>query len=102
MDSLHVVAGVVLQLLAAAFLRRPVSHRAPWLCVLALELLNEISDLWVETWPLPAMQWGEGVKDILLTMTLPTLLLLLARHRPGLFSSPILPPLPITLPPPSP
>lgn len=85
MDALHVLAGVILQLLAAAALGRSVARWLPWLMVLGAELLNEVSDLYVEQWPQPAMQYGEGMKDILLTMILPTLLLLLCRWRPALF-----------------
>jgi hypothetical protein len=48
--------------------------------------LNEAGDLWVEQWPEPAMQYGEGLKDIVLTMFLPTVLILVARFRPGILS----------------
>jgi hypothetical protein len=81
-DALHVAAGVVVQLLAAAVLRTSVGSTRPWLVVLALELANETVDLWVEKWPDPAMQWGEGLKDVLLTLALPTLLLIVSRTWP--------------------
>ena len=86
MDALHVVAGVAVQLFAAALLRSTVARWVPWLIVLALELLNEISDFTIERWPDLQMQLGESVKDVLLTMALPTLLLLAARIRPALFA----------------
>ena len=86
MDALHVIAGVAVQLAAAALLRSSVARWAPWLILLALELLNEAADLYVEQWPQRGMQLGEGVKDVLLTMALPTLLLLAARLRPALFA----------------
>ena len=79
MDALHVVAGVVIQVAVAALLRSSLGSWRPWLVVLVLELANEAMDLWVERWPHPGMQIGEGVKDIVLTMALPTLLLLAAR-----------------------
>jgi hypothetical protein len=41
--------------------------------------------LWIEQWPDLSMQYGESVKDLLLTMALPTLLLVAARLRPQLF-----------------
>jgi len=88
MDSLHVLAGVLLQLGAAAILRTDVADRRPWLLVLVLELANEANDLLVEQWPNPGMQWGEGAKDVLLTMLLPTLILLVARYRPRLLVRP--------------
>jgi hypothetical protein len=83
-DALHVASGVVVQLLTAALLRSSVGRIGPWLAVLALELANEAVDLWVEVWPDPAMQWGEGLKDVLLTLALPTLLLVVSRKWPDL------------------
>ncbi|MFC7537742.1 hypothetical protein ACFQPG_10255 [Sphingomonas sp. GCM10030256] len=80
MDALHVVAEVLLQLVAAAALRSSVARWLPWLAVLALELINEVSDLYVEQWPQRGIQYGEGVSDLLLTLALPTVLLLTARR----------------------
>lgn len=85
-DSLHVIVGVLLLLAIAFVSRRPISSWRPWLWVLALILWNETVDLWVEQWPEPAMQYGESAKDLGLTMLLPTILMLVARFRPGLFS----------------
>lgn len=82
MDAIHVLVGVCLLLLFAAILRRGVRHLLPWLLVLAMELANEWNDLHVETWPDRPRQYGEGFKDILLTMALPTLLVLVARYWP--------------------
>jgi hypothetical protein len=53
--------------------------------MLALILWNETVDLWVEQWPDPGMQYGEGAKDVLLTMIVPTVLLFAVRIRPDLF-----------------
>ena len=80
-DSLHVIAGVLLQLLFAMVLRRPMSKWLPWLLVFAALLFNEAVDLWVEQWPSLAEQLGESAKDVLLTMFLPTVLMLAARSR---------------------
>jgi len=85
MDALHVLVGVLLQLLFSALFRIPLKSWRPWLFLFALLLLNEAGDLWVERWPEPAMQFGEGLKDIALTMALPTLLMLTARFRPAMF-----------------
>ncbi|HET7708174.1 MAG TPA: hypothetical protein VFK50_01420 [Sphingomicrobium sp.] len=74
-DALHIIAGVLLQLLFAIIFRRPLSAWLPWLAVLAVLLFNEAVDLWVERWPSLMMQIGEGVKDLLVTMFLPTVLL---------------------------
>jgi hypothetical protein len=86
MDTLHVMIGVLLQLLFAAVLRSSVARPAPWLMVFGLELANEAYDLWFERWPSLAMQLGEGLRDILGTMLLPTVLLLVARHWPKLLA----------------
>nr|WP_314444357.1 hypothetical protein [uncultured Sphingomonas sp.] len=86
MDTLHVMGGVVLQLLVAALLRTSLASRWPWLVVLALELANEGYDLWLERWPSLGMQLGEGLRDLLGTMLLPTLLWWVARRHPRLMS----------------
>jgi len=75
-----------LQLLAALILGCSLADARPWLVVLGLELANEFYDLWVERWPSLSMQLGEGLRDVLGTMLLPTLLLLVARHRPRLLA----------------
>ena len=85
-DALHVLVGVCLQLILAALFRMSARSIGPWLMVFALELANEWSDLYIEVWPQHAMQWGESAKDVLLTMALPTLLLIVARYRPKLLS----------------
>lgn len=84
-DALHVLVGTLVWILAAIILRRNLSTLIPWTLVLGLTLFNEVVDLWIERWPDLAMQYGESAKDIVLTMTLPTVLLLLARTQPGLF-----------------
>lgn len=85
MDALHVLAGALLFLGLALLLRRPVSDPRPWLGVLIVTLLNEAVDLWIERWPSPGMQFGEAAKDIAVTMLLPTIILLTARHLPRLY-----------------
>jgi hypothetical protein len=84
-DALHVMVGMVVWLLFALILRRPVTDWRPWLGLLVLLLLNETVDLWVEQWPDLGMQYGESAKDVLLTMTLPSVLMAVARLRPQLF-----------------
>jgi hypothetical protein len=85
-DALHVLVGTVAWVVIAVALRRPLSDWRPWLAVLVLLLFNEAVDLWVERWPDPGMQYGESAKDLLLTMILPTLLMVLVRTAPGMFS----------------
>lgn len=85
MDSLHVLAGTFLFLGFSLLLRRRVSEMRPWYAVLLVTLINEAADLWVDQWPSVGMQLGEAVKDILVTMLVPTLILLTARHLPQLY-----------------
>ncbi len=84
-DSLHVIVGVLLLLVLSLILRRPISSWRPWLWLFAVILWNETVDLWVEQWPDPGMQYGEGARDLLLTMLLPTILMVAARLRPDVF-----------------
>ena len=84
MDAMHVIVGVMLQLLIARLFKSSVARPMPLLAVLALELINEANDFRVEIWPDPGMQIGEGVKDVVLTMFIPTLIFLVARRWPNL------------------
>ena len=84
-DALHIFAGVAGQLALALMLRRRLSHPMPWMVVLGLELVNEWSDLHIDQWDVRAVQWGESIKDVAVTMALPTLLLVLVRWVPRLF-----------------
>lgn len=86
MDALHIMVGFVIFLLAAMLLRRSIASPLPWLATLLLEIANEALDLQVEIWPDLGRQLGEGAKDILLTMALPTLLWCIARWRPTLLT----------------
>lgn len=84
MAAFHVLLGVPLQLAVALLLGLTVTRWTPWLAVLALEIVNEWSDLRIEKWPDPGAQYGNAINDILLTMLLPTLILAVARSRPRL------------------
>jgi hypothetical protein len=83
LDALHVHAGVLGQLAAAAILRRSLRSPLPWLLILAAALANEWWDLTYEIWPTRQEQWAESVRDAWNTMLLPTILFLLARYAPG-------------------
>src|SRR3954451_24492027 len=86
-DALHVIVGVLVWLVAALLLRRPITSYVPLLWCLAIILWNETVDLWVEQWPQPAMQYGEGAKDVILTILVPAIIMVAARLRPDLFRS---------------
>jgi hypothetical protein len=84
-DSLHIIVGVLLWIALGLVLRRPLTSWRPWLWLFAAILWNEAVDLWVERWPDPGMQYGEGAKDLLLTLAVPTIVMWAARTRPDLF-----------------
>ena len=84
-DTLHLLAGVLAWLVAALILRRPISSWQPWLWLVVLTAINEVVDMWTEQWPDVGMQIGEAAKDVALTLFVPSLLMLAARHRPDLF-----------------
>lgn len=84
-DSLHVILGVCCQLVLAAVFKVSVNRWWPWCVVLILASANEVNDLTIEYWDLPARQFGESVKDLVLTMFIPTVLVLLTKYQPQLF-----------------
>ncbi len=84
--SLHVIIGMMILLLAALLLRKSVASWRPWLVLLAFATLNEANDLRIDQWPNLRMQYAESVKDLLLTLFLPTLLLITARRMPQLYA----------------
>jgi hypothetical protein len=84
-DTLHLILGLLIWIAAGLVTRRPLTSWQPWLWVLAFILWNETADLWTEHWPDPGMQYGEGAKDVALTMLVPTLLMFAAKVRPHLF-----------------
>ena len=86
-DSLHVIVGVLIWLAVALLLRKPVTSWKPWLWLFAIILWNETVDLWMEQWPDAGQQYGEGAKDVIVTMLVPTLIMFAARIRPELFRS---------------
>ena len=88
MDALHILIGFILFLWVALIFRRGAASGLPWLAVLMLEIGNEAYDITVERWPDIGSQLGEGAKDIMLTMALPTLIMLVARWKPQLLTVP--------------
>lgn len=86
-DSLHILAGMFVAAIAAILLRKSLSSPVPLFVTLFAVILNEIGDLLVERWPSPGMQFGEGARDLLLTMAVPMLTYLALRQLPQLFAS---------------
>lgn len=93
-DAIHVLLGALLVLVFAAVMRTSVRDVRPGLLVLLLALLNEWHDLRAESWPDRSMQYGEGVKDVVLTIAVPLMLLVSARFWPRLFVRPKSPEVP--------
>ncbi len=86
-DAMHIYAALFVQIAAAKLSRRSLGHILPWLWVLGIELLNEVIDILRGGEP-QLMPWQvvSGIHDIINTMILPTVLLMLCRHAPGLFA----------------
>ena len=86
-DALHIYASILLQIGAAALLRKSLASPLPWLAVLAAALLNESLDIWrdslFEEWERKA-----ALHDLWNTMLVPTILALLVRFAPRLFTRP--------------
>ena len=84
-DAIHVLVGGAGPIAIAFLTRRTVANWFPWLVMLALILFNETVEIWIERWPDKMLQYGDGLKDILLTMALPTILLVTARLMPQIY-----------------
>jgi len=84
-DAIHVLIGGAGPLAVAFVTRRTIASWLPWLVLFVLILFNETVDLWVEHWPDRMMQYGDGAKDIFLTMALPTLFLITAKATPRIY-----------------
>lgn len=85
-DAIHAMIGVIIQLIAGAIFRKPISNWWPWLAVLLLILLNEFADVALTPNHVIELKYGASLKDVFLTMFLPTMLLLAVRRQPQLFS----------------
>jgi hypothetical protein len=85
-DTLHLMAGLILWLLIALVARRVIVSWLPLLLIFGLALINETADLALEVWPDIGMQFGEGAKDVFLTMFVPTVLFIAGRFVPRLFA----------------
>ena len=83
-DALHLLGGVGGHLILVIVLRSWTGALLPFGLVLVAAMLNEYYDLTIEPWTGPerGRQWAESVKDLLLTMAVPLVLLLLSRFAP--------------------
>lgn len=83
-DSLHIYAGVGVQLAVSFVIRRSLASPIPWLFVAAVALANEYYDHAFVPVTLYGHQeiFDETVRDIWNTLLLPSVLLLIAKFRP--------------------
>ena len=82
-DTLHIFVGSSCGSCSDGH-RRPLTSWRPWLWPFVIIFWNETVDLWTGLAD-PGQQYGEGLKDLPLTMSVPTVLLVAARLRPDLF-----------------
>lgn len=83
-DSLHIYAGVGIQLAVAVILRRSLASPVPWLFAVGVALANEYYDYKVISvvWGTGPEIYDEAVRDIWNTLLLPSVLWLIARFFP--------------------
>lgn len=85
-DALHIYAAVLIQAGSAPLLRRSLAHPLPWLCLIAVLVINEAIDLAEPGKPIEEWQVIGGLRDVWNTLLLPTALMLLARFAPALMT----------------
>jgi hypothetical protein len=90
-DALHIYAAILLQIVAAALLRRSLASPLPWLAVLAAALANESLDIRRDG-VFEAWERAAALHDLWNSMLVPTILLLLVRFAPRLVTRPPGPP----------
>ena len=83
-DSLHIYAGVGVQLVIAFILRRSLASWVPWFFALVAALANEYYDynMVLDSLNNASIYFDEAVRDIWNTLLLPSLLLMIARFWP--------------------
>ncbi|WP_373491976.1 hypothetical protein [Parasphingorhabdus sp.] len=83
-DSLHIYAGVGVQLFVALILRRSLASPVPWLFVVVAALANEYYDYMglPESFGDAPKFFDEAVSDVWNTLLLPSLFLVIARFWP--------------------
>jgi hypothetical protein len=85
-NSLVTIAAVLIQLLACALLRKPISSIWPWLVIFLLICGNEAVYFRSIGWSADEPQLRLRVTHFLLTLAVPTMLMLAARWWPRLLA----------------
>ena len=78
---LHLGMGVLIFLGAALVVRKPTSSWLPWLLVAILAALNEIVDVALDERSNTGIVYKESAGDFLVTIAIPTLLLIIWRNN---------------------
>ena len=78
-DALHIYAGLIVWLLAAALFRKSITTLKPWLAVLVVALGIEAFDAFDDWVGLGYWRVSASVHDVLNTLFWPTVFALLAR-----------------------
>ena len=86
-DGLHILASLLLFILAAILWRKPMSNIRPWLTVLVLEFVNETVTGFADG-ILEKSEVSGSLPDIFVVMAVPTVLMLLGHYFPKLISAP--------------
>jgi len=81
-DWLHLIIGPVILASASVVMRKPMASWGPWLVVAVLSILNEVIDLIEGASVVPSAAYFESTTDFLLTMAIPTALLIKGRFFP--------------------
>lgn len=79
--ALHALIGLAAYLLAAALFRRSFRSLAPWLVALGLQMVNETADMVRDISVYGDIDVRGTLYDTVITMFLPTLILIIARLR---------------------
>lgn len=79
-DALHVHLGLAVFFLAMVVLRKSPKSLVPWLCVLGLEVINELFD--AAHWRNGTLSFGfsGSLKDVVNTLLWPTVIVVMARY----------------------
>ncbi|MEH6789273.1 hypothetical protein [Parasphingorhabdus sp.] len=89
-NSLHIYAGIAVQLTAAFVFRRSLASPWPWLIVAVAAIANEIYDYSFVPEPQTgdAVHFDAAVRDLWNTLLLPSILLAIARWWPAMLTGP--------------
>ncbi|WP_417621976.1 hypothetical protein [Parasphingorhabdus sp.] len=87
-NSLHIYAGVAVQVMAALLLRRSLASTIPWFLVALVAFANEYYDHGTAPEQLQGSSafYDDAFKDIWNTLLLPSLVLVIARFWPSLLT----------------